>query len=289
MTRQRHRDMDILPNLALRRLQAGQAALGFGATHMRSVAVVHLARAAGYHWLTLDLEHGCATLAEAAQLCMAASAAGLAPIMRIGAEAHAEGTRLLDNGAQGLLVPDVRSAAQARRLVEAFRHPPAGRRPWGANAFPFGYRPPSQAEAMRLVDRETLLAAMIESEEGVAAAEAIAATPGIDVLFVGVSDLSAALGVAGQPGDERVQAAIARVAAACAAARKVLGLGGVYDKVWLPHHVQRGARFIAGGNDQGFVLAGASERAAQLQQVLQGAGVPEGAAPAHRMPARPAP
>lgn len=265
--------MDILPNLALRRLKSGQAALGFGASQMRSVAVVHLAGAAGYHWLTVDLEHGTASLAEAAQLCMAASAAGLSPIMRIGADALADGTRLLDNGAQGLLIPDVRSAAQARRLVEAFRYPPHGRRPWGANAFPFGYRPPALDVAMRLVESETLIAAMIESEEGVAAADAIAATPGIDVLFVGVSDLSIELGVPGLPGHARVQSAIDRVAAACHSAGKVLGLGGVYDTVWLPHYVQRGARFIAGGNDQGFVLAAATERAAQLQRVLAEAGV----------------
>lgn len=265
--------MDILPNLALRRLQAGHVALGFGATLLRTVAVVPLARAAGFHWLTLDLEHGVATLAEAAQLCMAASSAGLAPIMRIAPEAWSDGTRLLDNGAQGLLVPDVRSAPQARRIVEAFRHPPRGQRAWGANLFPFGYRPPPVPEAMRQVDGETLLAAMIESPEGVASATAIAATPGIDVLFVGIADLSLQLGAAGQPGDARVQAAVERVAAACAASGKVLGLGGVYDSRWLPHYLQRGARFIAGGNDQGFVLGAASERAAWLDRLAADAGV----------------
>lgn len=264
--------MTIFSNHALRRLQSGQAAFGFGATHLRTVAVVQLALAAGYHWLTLDLEHGTASLAEAAQLCMAASAAGLAPIMRIGHDALADGTRLLDNGAQGLLIPDVRSAAQARRFVEAFRYPPAGQRPWGANAYPFGYRPPLLAEAMRQVEQETLLAVMIESAEGVEAADAIAVVPGIDVLFVGVSDLSAQLGVPGQPGDPRVLAAIEQVAAACQRAGKVLGLGGVYDSVWLPKLLQMGARFIAGGNDQGFVLAAATERAAQLRQAVEAAG-----------------
>lgn len=263
--------MTIFPNHALRRLQSGQAAFGFGATHLRTVAVVQLALAAGYHWLTLDLEHGAATLAETAQLCMAASAAGLTPIMRIGRDAFADGTRLLDNGAQGLLIPDVRGASQARLLVEAFRYPPLGQRPWGANTYPFGYRPPPLAEAMRQVERETLLAVMIESAEGVEDAEAIAAVPGIDVLFVGVSDLSAQLGVPGQPGDHKLQAAVERVAAACEQTGKVLGLGGVYDSVWLPKLVQRGARFIAGGNDQSFVLAAATERAAQLRQAVDAA------------------
>lgn len=260
--------MGILHNVALRRLRAGQAALGFGVTHLRSVATAHLARAAGYHWLTVDLEHGVATLAETAQLCMAASAIGVAPIVRIGRDAFADGTRLLDNGAQGLLVPDVRSADQARRIVDAFRYPPQGSRPWGANTFSFGYRAPPVPDAMRAVNDELLLAVMIESAEGVKAVEAIVAVPGIDVIFVGASDLSTELGLSGRFGEPPVQQAIEQVAKACARGGKVLGLGGIYDETWLPHYVRLGARFIAGGNDHGFLLTAATERARQLDGVL---------------------
>lgn len=260
----------IFPNVALRRLRGGGAALGFGTTHIRSIAIAHIALSAGYQWLTVDLEHGVATLSEVAQLCMAASAAGISPIVRIGAGAYADGTRLLDNGAQGVLMADVRTVEQARRMVDMFRYPPQGQRPWGANAFPFGYSAPPTGEAMRLVNDELLLAVMIESADGVTVIDDIAATPGIDVLFVGASDLSTNLGVPGQFGERRVHEAIERVADACARSGKVLGLGGIYDSVWLPHYVARGARFIAGGNDHGFVLSGATERARQLEQVLTG-------------------
>jgi 2-keto-3-deoxy-L-rhamnonate aldolase RhmA len=258
----------IIPNVALRRLREGDVALGFGVTHIRSVAIAHIARAAGYQWLTIDLEHGVATLDEVAQLCMAASAAGIAPIVRVGAGAYTDGTRLLDNGAQGVLMADVRSAEQARRMVEVFRYPPQGKRPWGANAFPFGYRPPPTGEAMHLVNNELLLAVMVESAEAVADIDAIAATPGIDVVFVGASDLSTNLGTPGQFGEKPVRDAIERVAAACQRAGKVLGLGGIYDAVWLPHYAARGARFIAGGNDHGFVLAGATDRARLLAKTI---------------------
>lgn len=260
--------MDLLPNTALQRLRSGYAALGFGATHMRTVAAAHLALSAGYHWITIDLEHGVATLAESAQLCMAASAIGIAPIVRIGRGAFSDGTRLLDNGAQGVLVPDVRSADEARHVVDAFRYAPLGSRPWGANTFPFGYRAPRVPEAMQAINDELLLAVMIESTEGVRAVEDIAGVPGIDVVFVGASDLSIDLGHPGGFGEAAVKQAIDRVADACARAGKVLGLGGIYDQTWLAHYARRGARFIAGGNDQGFLLAAATERARQLEGVL---------------------
>lgn len=264
--------MGILTNHVLERLRAGRPALGFGASHLRSIAVAHIAQAAGYHWITVDLEHGVTSLAEAAQICMAASAIGITPIVRIGPHASLDGTRLLDNGAQGLLIPDVRSAAQARELVEVHRYPPRGKRSWGANTFPFGYRPPPVAQAMRQVDEQMLLAVMIESREGIDAIDDIASVGGVDVVFIGASDLAAALGTPGQAGSPEVRRAIQRGAQACARAGKVLGIGGVQDLGALKDAMQWGARFIAAGNDLGFVLAAATDRARQLELALAEAG-----------------
>jgi 2-keto-3-deoxy-L-rhamnonate aldolase RhmA len=260
--------MSLFVNQALERLRTGRPALGFGVSHLRNVAVAHLAQAAGYHWLTVDLEHGVTSLADAAQICMAASAIGISPIVRIGPDAHLDGTRLLDNGAQGLLLPDVRNAAQARRLVDANRYPPRGQRPWGANAFPFSYRPPPVEQAMRKVDAQTLLAAMIEAIEGLDAVEEIACVDGIDVVFVGASDLAAALGRPGRIDSPELRAAIERCARASASAGKVLGLGGVQDIGLLRDFIGCGARFIAGGNDLGFMLSAATDRARLLEQAL---------------------
>jgi 2-keto-3-deoxy-L-rhamnonate aldolase RhmA len=264
--------MSLFINQALGRLRAGRPALGFSVSHLRNVAVAHLAQAAGYHWLTVDLEHGVTSLAEAAQICMAASAIGISPIVRVGPGAHLDGTRMLDNGAQGLLLPDVRSAAQARQLVDANRYRPQGQRPWGANTFPFSYRPPPVEQAMREVDAQTLLAAMIESVEGVEAVDEIASVAGIDVVFVGASDLAAALGEPGRIDSPAPRAAIERCAQACASAGKVLGLGGVQDMTLLRSFIGCGARFIAGGNDLGFVLSAATDRARLLTHALAEVG-----------------
>jgi 2-keto-3-deoxy-L-rhamnonate aldolase RhmA len=258
--------MSILVNRALERLRSGQPAWGFGVSHFRSVAAAHVAQAAGFHWLTVDLEHGVTSLADAAQICMAASAIGIAPIVRIGPDASLDGTRLLDNGAQGLLMPDVRSAAQARGLVDAFRYPPRGKRAWGANTFPFGYRAPAIEQAMRQVDEQTLLAVMIESVEGIEAADEIASVDGVDVIFIGASDLAGALGARGQTGDGALQAAVEQSARACARAGKVLGLGGVHDIDALRNFIRCGARFVAGGSDLTLLLSAATQRARCMEQ-----------------------
>lgn len=260
--------MSILVNRALERLRSGRPAWGFGVSHFRSVAAAHVAQAAGFHWLTVDLEHGVTSLADAAQICMAASAIGISPIVRIGPEASLDGTRLLDNGAQGLLVPDVRSAEQAQRLVDTYRYPPRGNRAWGANTFPFGYRAPAVDEAMRQVDEQMLLAVMIESAEGIEAVEEIASVDGIDVIFIGASDLAGALGTRGQAGGAALQAAVERCARVCARSGKALGLGGVQDADALRHFIRLGARFVAGGNDLALLLSAATERARCMEQAL---------------------
>ncbi len=256
--------MAIHGNAAAARLRAGQVALGFGVSLLRSVAAPQLAKAAGYHWLFVDMEHGAISLHDASQLCIAALPVGITPIVRIAQGAHSEGTRVLDNGAQGIIVPNVDSAAQAQQMVNAFRYPPTGRRTWGGNILPFSYAPPALDEARKQVNAELLLIALIESEQGVTNADAIAAIDGIDVLLIGASDLTAELGIPGQWGDGRFRQAFGTVSQACQRHGKVVGCAGIYDKVWSKHYMELGARFIPGGNDQAFILGAARERALLL-------------------------
>jgi 2-keto-3-deoxy-L-rhamnonate aldolase RhmA len=110
---------------------------------------------------------------------------------------------------------------------------------------------------------------MIETPEAVANAAAIAAVPGVDSLMIGTSDLTASMGIAGQIGHERVQAAYAAVAKACKDAGKVMGMGGVYDETWATAYIKLGARFLLSGSDHNLLLAGATARSKFLRG-LQG-------------------
>jgi 2-keto-3-deoxy-L-rhamnonate aldolase RhmA len=206
------------------------------------------------------MEHGAFSVAEATQLCLAALPVGITPMVRVCSDALDEGTRALDNGALGIIVPHVDTPAQADRVAEAFRFPPHGRRSWGGPIAIYGFDPPSAAVAQEEIDREIMVIAMIETEEAVAHVDAIAGTTGIDLLQIGTSDLTADMGIPGQIGHPRVRQAYEDVAAACRRHGKFLGMGGVYDEENARAYIGLGARFVLGGSDQSFVLDGATTR-----------------------------
>jgi 2-keto-3-deoxy-L-rhamnonate aldolase RhmA len=252
--------MAIIPNASLARLRAGEVSYGFGVHHLRTVAVPMLAKAAGYDWLFIDMEHGAFSVQEATQICLAALPVGIAPIVRVCTDALDEGTRVLDNGAQGVVVPHVDTPELARRVAAAFRFPPVGHRSWGGPVASHGFMPPAHDIAQAEINREVIVIGMIETAQAVANAEAIAAVPGIDCLFIGTSDFTADIGIAGQIGHPRVVEAYATVIAACQKHGKWAGVGGVYDDVWAPRYLEMGARFILAGSDQQFLFSGASAR-----------------------------
>jgi len=250
----------LVPNATKRRMAAGEVALGFGVHHLRSAAAPTLAAATGHHWLFIDNEHGAFSAHEVAQLCIAALPTGVTPIVRACATAIDEATRALDNGAQGIVMPHVDTAKEARRIADAFHYPPKGHRSWGGPPAMYGYRPPAMAEAQKAINAEILTVVMIESPEAVKNAADIAAVDGVDVLLLGTSDLSSELGVAGQMGHPKVIDAYENVGAACRKHGKVLGMGGVYDEENAARYVAMGARFILTGSDHNYMLTGANTR-----------------------------
>src|SRR3984957_15702781 len=252
--------MPLMPNNAKRKMRAGEVALGFGVHHLRSISAPAIAAATGHHWLFLDTEHGAFSVSEIAQLCMASLPIGLTPLVRVCANAIDEATRALDNGALGIVMPHVDTAAEARRIAGAFRYPPLGRRSWGGPPAVYGFQPPPMAEAQKEINHEILTVVMIESPEAVKNAADIAAVEGIDVLFIGTSDLSSELGIAGQMGHQKVIDAYKAVGAACTKPGRILGMGGVYDEENASRYVGMGARFVLTGSDHSYILMGANAR-----------------------------
>ena len=255
----------MIPNPTLKRLREGKLALGFCPYHLRSTASAMLAHATGYDWLFIDTEHGAFTVQEASQMCYAALPLGITPIVRVCADALDEGTRALDNGAMGIVIPHVDTLAQAHRVAEAFRFPPIGKRSWGAPPAAFNFGGPALGEAQAILNREILVCAMLETDEAIANAEAIAGVEGIDVLMIGTTDLTTTMGIPGQWGHARVQAAYATAGAACRKHGKQLGLGGIGDDEWAPHYMRRGARMVLAHSDHGMIMEAGTKRAGFLR------------------------
>jgi hypothetical protein len=108
--------MALVENTTKNKLQKNELALGFGVHHLRTSATAMLAAASGHDWLFIDMEHGAISVHDATQLCIAALPTGVTPIVRICAGALDEGTRCLDNGALGVIVPHVDTAERAKEM-----------------------------------------------------------------------------------------------------------------------------------------------------------------------------
>jgi 2-keto-3-deoxy-L-rhamnonate aldolase RhmA len=261
------RAMPDLINSAKQRLAADQAAIGFGIRQSRTVDVAQIARTCGFDWLFIDMEHGALDLETAAQISLAALAVGIAPIVRVPGIEHHHATRALDAGALGIVVPHVDTAEQARRVADQCRFPPTGHRSIPGGLPQLGFAAMPVADAMAKVDAATLLVVMLETEEAIANADAIAAVDGIDVLLIGSNDLTADMGIPGQFGDAKLDRAYDVVIAAARRHGKHAGLGGIYEEKLMDHFIRKGARFVLGGADLAFMMAGARNRAAFLRAV----------------------
>lgn len=234
----------LIANRALQRLREGEVAIGLSVGLVRDGAIIHVAHAAGLHWLALDAEHGAFSLGEIAQVCDVASLLPVAPIVRVQKGALEFATRALDCGAHGILYPMVESAAEARALVDVTRYAPLGARGYGGRGARFRYTPPPAREATELLNAHTLLGAMIETRAGLRNVDEIASVPGIDVLFVGAGDLA----LDGELGS--ISEIVKRVAAAAHKHGKYCGVGGAYGDADLSATARAGATLVAIGGDQ---------------------------------------
>ena len=257
---------DIGKNLAKAKLRANEPVLCMGINQMRTPNVGMIAASCGFDAIYVDLEHNPTDLETTAGICIGALGAEITPIVRIASLASHDISRVLDMGAQGIMVAHVNTAEEARDIVAAALFKPLGRRSAAGTLPSLGYKAMSQAEINEEINRETLVMAMIETEEGLANVEAIAAVAGIDTLHIGANDLSVELGLPGQVEHPRLRDAYARVAAAAKANRLSLGIGATSGKPGLQADLLRlGFRYLTCGIDVRYVIAGGKADTAAIR------------------------
>lgn len=254
-------------NGARERLQRGELSLGAGLRVVGSLEVVKALAGAGFDWLFIDLEHGTLSIETASQIALAALDIGIAPIVRIPKGEFSIATRLLDNGALGIVVPHVDTPDEARLIVEKLRYPPQGRRAIFSSVPQFDYKSVNVTDMTAELNAANLIVVMLESSQGIDNAAAIAAVPGIDVLLIGTNDLCVEMGVPGELGHQKIADAYARMIAACGLHGKSPGMGGVYDEGLMRRYIDMGARFVLAGGDLGFLLGAATQRAGFLRAI----------------------
>jgi 4-hydroxy-2-oxoheptanedioate aldolase len=173
-----------------------------------SPALVEMCGYAGVDFVIIDNEHGPASLETTEHLIRAARCGGTIPVVRT---AEADILRVLDAGASGIQVPAVNTAAEARRIIQACKYPPLG---WRSAAFTTragGYTFFGGAAQIQRANEGVAIILMIETAEALANLDDIVKEPGIDALFVGLSDLALSMGHPGDNMHSRVQDALLRV------------------------------------------------------------------------------
>ena len=209
---------------------------------------------AGCRFVLYDMEHTGLGFETLKWLFSSCRGLPIEPMVRVPRGEYTWLARALDLGARGVMIPMVESAEQARRIVEACRYPPAGRR--GA-AFGFAqddYTGGDVGEKVRVANARTMVIAQIETERGLERVEEIAAVDGVDVLWVGHFDLSNFLGIPGRFDDPGFDAAMRRVAEVARRHGKAAGFMAT-DRAWIDRVRAMGYSMIAVGTDPGLLGA----------------------------------
>lgn len=221
-----------------------------------SSLVTEITAGSGLDWMLIDMEHSANTLETVLVQLQTAAAYPIMPVVRVPFNDAVVIKQVLDVGAQNLLVPFVSSADEARAAVAATRYPPAGIRGIGS-ALARSARWNRVDNYLQDATTHTSLMVQVETAAGVGVAAEIAAVDGVDAVFVGPSDLSASMGLLGQPSHPDVVAAIRDVFAAVKAAGKPVGVNA-FDPAAADAYIEEGADFVAVGADVA-LLARASE------------------------------
>jgi 4-hydroxy-2-oxoheptanedioate aldolase len=232
----------MLENRTKAKLSAGEAAFG---CFVRSAepSLIEYVALLGWDFLVFDGEHGTLQPHQVENLCRAVEPRGVTPIVRVTTNDPPTILRYLDTGVHGAHIPWVNSPAEVERAVQSVKYAPRGIRGLaGSRASEWGISEPLSAFVARS-NRETLVVIHIETQEAVDAIDDYLAIDGVDVLFIGPTDLSQSLGHPGDTTHPDVLAALDRVASAVVGSDKVLGIyAGTVDmtKEWL----DKGARYF---------------------------------------------
>jgi 2-dehydro-3-deoxyglucarate aldolase/4-hydroxy-2-oxoheptanedioate aldolase len=226
-------------NALKRKLKNGETSFGTMVFEFDSPGIARLAAVAGAEFVMYDTEHSGWGIETVRRLMAYHRATDTVPLVRVPATEYHLVAPVLDAGAMGVMAPMVHDAEQARAVVSFVKYPPAGQRGVAFKLAHDDYRPGDNLTKMREANDESLVITQIESTEALANVDDIAATEGVDVLWIGQGDLSTSLGKPFQFDDPRFLAALDKVVASAEAHGKAAA--------YAPTSVEQGKQMLARG------------------------------------------
>ncbi len=195
-------------------LASGKRPVGHMIWEFATRGIARILDGAGVDFAVYDMEHSGYDVTTIADLLAWTHGTSFAPFVRIPEGKYHFIARILDAGALGIMVGNVKTPEQAAHIVDCAKYPPFGHRGLGLGHAQNDYLPPNPVEYMDWANQNTTVICQIESPEGLANADAIAATPGVDILWIGHFDLTANMGIVGQFDHPDFHAAMQTVIAA---------------------------------------------------------------------------
>ncbi len=252
----------ILRNHMKEKLARDEAVASMTVRFARSIEIAAIAKTAGFDTLYVDLEHNTLSIDTCCQICISAQQIGITPLVRVPANTPDYIGRVLDGGAMGVITPHVRSAEEARVMVNLVKFPPLGHRSAGGLLSHYEYRSFPLAETNAAMNEATSLVVMMETVAALENVEQIIATEGVDMLLIGSNDLCAEMGISGQYDHSLLKDAFARSIEAARKVGKHVGVGGLASRDDLmTQFVQMGARYVSTGTDLAFLVTACAQRA----------------------------
>jgi 4-hydroxy-2-oxoheptanedioate aldolase len=253
--------MELPENRFKRALAEGRLQIGLWCSLCSNIAA-EIVSDSGFDWLLLDTEHAPNEIPDVLAQLQAVARGAATPIVRAAWNDLVLLKRILDLGAQTVLVPYVQSAEEARRAVAATRYPPAGVRGVAGSGRAAGYG--RIAGYLQKANSEICVLVQVETKPALDQLEAIATVEGVDGVFIGPGDLAASLGHVGDSRHAAVQAAIKGAADRLQAVGKPAGILAL-DEAETRRYIEWGYRFVAVGMDVGILARGADALAAKFK------------------------
>jgi 2-keto-3-deoxy-L-rhamnonate aldolase RhmA len=246
------------------RIYAGEVVHGCW-INLGSTFSAEIVARAGFDWVLIDLEHGANDVELAVRILQVVGGLPTTPFIRTDSLTRPLTQRILDGGSNGIMFPRIETQSEAELAVQTMYYPPRGIRGMAKQVRATGFGRNAD-DYLKNLDKMLVTIIQIETVDALKNVDSIAAVPGVDVLFVGPSDLSLAMGIFGQLNHENYQKAIRDVAAAAKKHGKIAGVL-LTDPSEYEMYYKLGYRFLNSGADTAFVARAAADMVKKLKEL----------------------
>jgi 2-dehydro-3-deoxyglucarate aldolase/4-hydroxy-2-oxoheptanedioate aldolase len=246
------------------RLAKGETVFGTMLQTYRSPEIARTFAAAGFDYVFIDMEHSAYDLETVQDMIQASLSAGITPMVRPCELLYSLIARLLDAGAQGIILPRIDGAKELEEALSWLRYPPGGKRGFGVNASMIGYEVHTMPQIMEHMNRNTVSVVQFETLAAFACADELLSLPGVDVAMVGPADLSVALGIPGDFENPKLVSTVERLIEQCRQHNVAPGIQTrtvAMAKTW----TARGMRYVGSSAEHAMLLEKARENLTQLK------------------------